>query len=66
MSLPSRMNRLRGATVLEMMVVVSVIAILALAALSTFTDKRVRDQVAEALPLGSIAKPAIENAWLPG
>lgn len=49
-----------------MMVVVSVIAILALVALPTFTDKLVRDQVAEALPLAAIAKPAIENAWRAG
>lgn len=57
------MHRPRGFSLIELMVVVSVIAILALVALPTFTDKLVRDQVAEALPLASIAKPAIENAW---
>lgn len=59
-------QRARAFTLIEMMVVVSVIAILALVALPTFTDKLVRDQVAEALPLGAIAKPAIEAAWRAG
>lgn len=48
------------------MVVVSVIAILALIALPTYIDKQVREQVAEALPLADIAKPAVQAAWLLG
>ena len=52
-----------GFTLVEMMVVIAVIAILALIALPTFTDKLIRDQVAEALPLAALAKPAVESAW---
>ncbi len=59
-------RRPRGFTLIELMVVVSVMAILALIALPSFTDKLVRDQVAEAVPLGAIAKPAIEAAWRAG
>ncbi len=66
MSLSCPVRRPRGFTLLELMIVLSVIAILALVALPTFTDKLVRDQVAEALPLASIAKPAIETAWRQG
>lgn len=51
---------------MELMIVVAVIAILALIALPNFTDKLVRDQVAEALPLAAIAKPPIEAAWRVG
>ena len=49
-----------------MMVVISVIAILALIALPTYSDKRIRDQVIEALPLADIAKPAVSAAWISG
>jgi type IV pilus assembly protein PilA len=63
MPCPSPAPTDRGFTLMELMVVVAVIAILALIALPSFTDKLVRDQVAEALPLASIAKPVIENAW---
>lgn len=45
------------------MVVLTVLAILALVALPTFTDKMVRDQIAEALPLANIAKAPVEAAW---
>jgi type IV pilus assembly protein PilA len=55
--------RRSGFTLVELMVVIAVLAILALIALPTFTDKLVRDQVAEALSLAAIAKPAIESAW---
>jgi type IV pilus assembly protein PilA len=58
--------RLRGFTLVEMMVVISVIAILALIALPTYTDKRVRDQVLEAMALGDIAKPPVSAAWALG
>lgn len=66
MSLMSPARKPRGFSLLEMLVVLSVIAILALIALPTFTDKLVRDQVAEALPLAAIAKPATESAWRAG
>ena len=45
------------------MVVLSVLAIMALIALPTYTDKIIRDQIAEALPLANIAKPPVEAAW---
>jgi type IV pilus assembly protein PilA len=51
---------------LEMMIVIAVMAILALVALPNFTDKLVRDQVAEAVTLAAIAKPAVEAAWRAG
>jgi type IV pilus assembly protein PilA len=56
-------SRHRGFTLVEMMVVISVMAILALIALPTYTDKRVRDQVLEALTLADIAKPPVVAAW---
>src|SRR5438105_11259909 len=56
-------TRPNGFTLVEMMVVVSVIAILALIALPTFSDKRVRDQVIEALPLADVAKVPVSTAW---
>jgi type IV pilus assembly protein PilA len=52
-----------GFTLVETMVVIAVLAILALIALPSFTDKLVREQVAEALPLARLAQPAIESAW---
>ena len=50
----------------EMMVVVGVIAILALLALPSFTDKIIRDQINEALPLADIAKAPVAIAWATG
>lgn len=52
-----------GFTLIELMVVLSVIAILALMALPSYIDKLVREQVAEALPLADLAKPPVEAAW---
>ncbi len=52
-----------GFTLLELLVVMAVLAILAMLALPTFTDKLVRDQVAEALTLAAIARPPVEAAW---
>lgn len=43
-----------------------VLAILALIALPTFTDKLVRDQIVEALPLAEVAKQPIGAAWARG
>ena len=45
------------------MVVIAVLAILALIALPTYTDKIVRQQIAEALPLADIAKQPVGTAW---
>ena len=45
------------------MVVVAILVLLMLVTLPGFTDKVVREQVAEALPLADLAKPPIELAW---
>jgi type IV pilus assembly protein PilA len=58
--------RREGFTLVELMVVIAVLAILALVALPTFTDKLVREQISEALPLADIAKPAVSAAWSTG
>jgi len=55
--------RTRGFTLVEMMVVVGIVAILALMAIPTYQDKFIRDQIAEALPLADIAKPAVALSW---
>lgn len=48
---------------IELLAVIAVIAILALMALPSYTDKFIRDQVVEALPLADIAKPSVAAAW---
>jgi len=53
----------RGFTLIEMVVVMAVLAILAMIALPSYLDRIVREQVAEALPLADLAKPAIAAAW---
>lgn len=55
--------RRRGFTLIEVMVVVGIVAILALLAIPNYTDKIIRDQIAEALPLADIAKPPVALAW---
>ena len=54
----------RGFTLVELMVVVGIVAMLALMTIPSLVEKTVRDQVAEALPLADLAKPAIAAAWL--
>ena len=56
----------RGFTLLELMMVLVVVAILATIALPSYVDRTLREQVAEALPLADLAKPAIQAAWLAG
>jgi type IV pilus assembly protein PilA len=56
-------ERKSGFTLIELMVVVGILVTLMLVTLPSYTDKYVRDQVAEALPLADIAKTPIELAW---
>ncbi|MDB5856468.1 MAG: P(-)rp(+) fimbrial protein [Ramlibacter sp.] len=55
-----------GFTLIELMVVAGIMVTLMLVTLPGYTDKLVREQVAEALPLADIAKPAFQLAWLAG
>ena len=52
-----------GFSLIEMMMVISVIAILALIALPTMMDKLVRDQITEALPLAELATGPVSAGW---
>ena len=58
--------RLRGFTLIELMVAISVLAILLLLAVPSYLDRLVIDQVNEALPLANLAKPPVESAWRAG
>lgn len=59
-------TRSRGFNMLELMVVLAIIAILSLMAMPNFSDKIIKDQIVEALPLADIAKPPIALAWAAG
>jgi type IV pilus assembly protein PilA len=54
---------MRGFTIIEMMVVVGVVAILALMALPNYSERIIRDQIVESMPLADIAKPPVALAW---
>jgi type IV pilus assembly protein PilA len=56
-------DKRRGFTLIELMVVMAILVGLMLATLPSYTDKLVREQVAEALPLADIAKPPNAAAW---
>jgi type IV pilus assembly protein PilA len=57
------MTTRQGFTLIEMLVVIAIIAILAMIALPNATDRIVRAQITEALPLTDIAKEPIALAW---
>jgi type IV pilus assembly protein PilA len=57
------MTTRQGFTLIEMLVVIAIIAILAMVALPNTTDRIVRAQIVEALPLADIAKEPIALAW---
>lgn len=56
-------RRARGFSLLELMVVVSIVVILALIALPGVPDKFVRDQVVDAVKLTEIAKVPVALSW---
>ncbi|TWO67003.1 prepilin-type N-terminal cleavage/methylation domain-containing protein [Caenimonas sedimenti] len=60
------MNACRGFSLLELLAALAVMCILLLIALPSYTDRIVREQVVEALPLANLAKPAVEAAWRNG
>lgn len=57
---------MKGFTLIEMMVVVAIIAILALMMVPMYTDRAIREQIAEALPLAELAKKPVAAAWAAG
>jgi type IV pilus assembly protein PilA len=59
-------RRARGFTLMELMVALAVLVILMLIALPSFLDRQLREQIAEAVPLADLAKPAVEAAWRAG
>jgi type IV pilus assembly protein PilA len=52
-----------GFSLMELLVVLVVIATLALMAVPNFSDRIIRDQITEALPLADIAKGPIAASW---
>lgn len=52
-----------GFTLVEMMVVITIIAILAMISVPSYLDRIVRKQIEAALPLAEIAKQPIALAW---
>jgi type IV pilus assembly protein PilA len=53
----------RGFTMIEVLVAVSIVAILAMMAIPALQERIVRDQVVSAAPLADIAKAPIAAAW---
>jgi type IV pilus assembly protein PilA len=56
-------NKHNGFTVIEMMVVVSILAILAMMAIPSQIERIIREEVKSAMPLADAAKEPISEAW---
>lgn len=56
-------RRSRGFTLIEVLIVMSIIAILALMTIPTFQERRVREQVVEGAKLADVAKGPIATSW---
>ena len=61
---PIMKTHARGFTLIELMVVVSIIAILALVAMPSYQGKIIRDQIIEGALLANIAKAPVAARWL--
>jgi type IV pilus assembly protein PilA len=57
------LQRHRGFTLIEMMIVVAMLAIFATMALPTYMDRVVRAQVAEGMALTEFAREAVQQSW---
>jgi type IV pilus assembly protein PilA len=55
--------KIKGFSVIEMMIVVAIIAILAMIAIPSSLDKIIREQVAAAVPLADAAKEPAAEIW---
>ena len=55
--------RVRGFTLIEVLVVIGIIAILALMLVPNTADRLIQEQVIEALPLAEVAKKPVAAAW---
>ncbi len=56
-------NRSNGFTLIELMIVISIIGILATMALPSFQDRVIRTQVTEGIALAEIAKKGVEDYY---